>query len=189
MPKNPSKVFNRSGKELLLSMFLVRKPITYTIILVHDMHGPGKLVACLSHSNSRSFLLGWNGIEKGYDTEVSVVRLFARSLDDISFSPQVFEKMPAQHRPFRSAVSSQYALPVKNSPKTTTSISTTTPNTASSNRSKLRPEEAVLLRTFTRHNPSLNPNMSPTQKKKPQIHYHQNPTTTIKNPQPAPRNA
>ena len=139
MPKNPSKVFDRSGKELLLSMFLVRKPITYTIIFVHDMHGPGKLVACLSHSNSRSFLLGWNGIEKGYDTEVSVVRLFARSLDDISFSPQVFEKMPAQHRPFRSAVSSQFALPVKNSPKTTTSISTTTPNTASSNRAKLRP--------------------------------------------------
>ena len=138
-PRNPSKVFDRSGKELLFSIFLVIKPIRYTIIFVHDMHGPGKLVACLSHSNSRSFLLGWNGIEKGYDTEVSVVRLFARSLDDISFSPQVFEKVPAQHRLFRFAVGSQYALPARNSPKTTTGISTTISNTASSNRAKPRP--------------------------------------------------
>lgn len=139
MPKSPSKVFDRNGKELSLSMFLIKKPVKYTIIFVHVVHGPGKLVASLAHSPSRSYLLGWNGVEKGYEMDVSAVRLFARNLDEIGFSPQAFEKAPAQPRPFRSAVSLQFAVPAKASPKTTTTTSITTPNSASSNRPKPRP--------------------------------------------------
>lgn len=44
VPRRPWKVFDRSGKELSFSMFIIKKPIQYHITLIDSEDEPAKLL-------------------------------------------------------------------------------------------------------------------------------------------------
>lgn len=91
IPKQAWKVFDQNGNELPFSLFMIKRPIPYKITFISNEDGSGKLVSCRPYSPFQIFLTGWNGLA-GYDEEACAVRLFARNLEDIVFTPGCFDK-------------------------------------------------------------------------------------------------
>ncbi|KAK1144777.1 hypothetical protein N8T08_004788 [Aspergillus melleus] len=91
-PSSPSKVFDRQGKEVDLSLFSIVEPCPYRVLVLRRPGVRDTLVACHLPYSSKygTYLMAWMGVEKGYETDCCAVRIFNRDLNAIRFSHQVW---------------------------------------------------------------------------------------------------
>lgn len=103
VPRQEFKVFDRKGKELKYTIFRIhRKPwALYRILVLHGLDGRDRLVASVRYSALDTFLLAWNGVKNGFEMEVSAVRIFGGSYEEIRFHRDVFCSAPENPRPTR----------------------------------------------------------------------------------------
>ncbi|PLB52548.1 GPI2-domain-containing protein [Aspergillus steynii IBT 23096] len=89
-PVSQSKVFDRQGKELDLSLFSILEPCPYKVLVLHHPGEWDRLVTCHLPYTSKhgTYLVAWLGVEKGYEADCCAVRIFNRDLNAIRFSDE-----------------------------------------------------------------------------------------------------
>ncbi|OJJ34112.1 hypothetical protein ASPWEDRAFT_173541 [Aspergillus wentii DTO 134E9] len=97
------KIFDRNGEELILTNYSITKPTQYNALVLSMGDKPARLVACASGPRKfGTFLVAWNGNEKGYETECCAVRIFGWDSSKIKCSKEVWDNAPANPTPTRS---------------------------------------------------------------------------------------
>lgn len=94
-PSLYSKVFDRQGKEMALSLFPILEPRQYNVLVLHGAGAQDRLVSChLPYASKHgTYLVAWLGIEEGYDEKCCAVRIFNRDLNAIRFSDEAWKAL------------------------------------------------------------------------------------------------
>ncbi|THC93764.1 hypothetical protein EYZ11_006741 [Aspergillus tanneri] len=87
-----SKVFDRQGRELGFNQFSIVLPCQYSIIVLYQPNGAAKLAKGLFPYRMRhgSYLRGWLGIDKGFESECSAIRVFSHDLHAIKYNNEAW---------------------------------------------------------------------------------------------------
>lgn len=87
-----SKVFNEDGVKMELSGYLISRPCSYRVLVLHDEHGVEKLVACANRfGGSNTILKAWMGADH-LEPDICAIRVFGVDERSIVFSPALFER-------------------------------------------------------------------------------------------------
>lgn len=94
-PALESKVFARDGTEVELACYKIMTPRNYSILVLCPSNGPHKIVGCAKRRpKNGTFLIGWAGRD-GFEPRCCAVRVFGSTLDDVNFSPGLWDDEPS----------------------------------------------------------------------------------------------
>lgn len=116
-----SKVFTRQGKEIDQSLFSIEAPCPYKVLVLHRPGEQDSLVTCRLPYVSKhgQYLVAWQGVEKGYETECCAVRIFNRNLNAIRFSDEVWKELDTMGQKSKDAPVQSKARSTKQPTKAT----------------------------------------------------------------------
>lgn len=99
----PWKVFDRTGTEMQLCTYTVITRRRYNILVLSGPNHPDRIVACVGQRfRFGTFLVAWQGVEKGYESRSCAIRCFASEPGaDVVYRPRVWGIEPVDATPKR----------------------------------------------------------------------------------------
>lgn len=97
------KVFDRENRALELSRFHVSSPCSYYTLVLHCADGAEKMCGLVGERGTKygRYLIGWMGLETGFESEVCAIRVSGLTLDSIVLDPNAWQHPPKDITPMR----------------------------------------------------------------------------------------